>query len=733
DEYNDKWGHFRSVFIPQKSKDGQLYVVCADIKVDFVNEQLTKILENSIVEIVFYILILLPLFAAYFYHNRRINHMLEAEVKRRTRELKTLLDNSDQGFLSFSGDMLIHPEYSAKCKEIFGREIEGENIAEFLFGEDEIHKNTFVENIRSLIGDEDELKVENILSLLRSEFTIAKKIIIVEYRKISTETFMLILTDITEKTALENKLRTEKNKLQMIVSAVEDSNELFDLLDDYREFLGSQFELIKNNTTPCENAVRIYREVHTFKGLFAQKDFMMTPIALHKLEDKLSLILREESTTNEQIVDLLKKVDLENWLERDLSLLLQVLGENFLNKRDEIALRCEDIDSLNLKIRICAKDAKLQEEVIEKIIANVERLKAKSLYEKLSPYPKLVEKLSRNLGKHLYPMLIKCDKNIILEDAHKPFVKSLIHLFRNGVDHGIESPEERRIRGKDEMGSISCTVTATEGGWKICIQDDGMGINTPLVAKTAITKGILTQDDVDAMSAEEINLLIFHDNFSTKEVISELSGRGVGLRIVKYEMEAIGGTFSVTSRDGEGTAFSFFIPSTNRKTISASQECTELLTPVAVRTRAFLSEDIGLNLLSKDFQIVSTHILTPYPYMVQIKISGSINYLFIMGFESKMLEEIGRFFIVDAQGDTAYEFMKEQVACEVANTVLGNAITHFSNKGAGVTIMPPSMIGTGNVLLKRSHENICTTEIKTSSGLITLAFIENTNKEVTSC
>ena len=86
------------------------------------------------------------------------------------------------------------------------------DIAELLFGKDEKQKDAFMENIRSLIGDTNQLRVENILSLLRSEFSIAKKAIIVEYRKIGTETFMLILSDVTEKRALEKKFEIEKNK-----------------------------------------------------------------------------------------------------------------------------------------------------------------------------------------------------------------------------------------------------------------------------------------------------------------------------------------------------------------------------------------------------------------------------------------------------------------------------------------------------------------------------------------
>lgn len=727
EESTDKWGHFRSVFIPQVSSDGQFYIVCADVKIDYINQELKQILEKSIVELIFYMVILIPLFVTYVSHNRRHQYILETEVQRRTRELRTLLDNSDQGFLSFSGDMRVHPQYSAKCVAIFKKEIRDLNISDLLFGEDEKQKSAFVSNISSLIGDNDELRVENILSLLRSEFMIVKKTITVEYRKISTETFMLILTDVTEKRALEKRLEIEKNKLQMVVSAIENRSELFELLDEYSEFMANRRDLVEDEQSALDNITEIYREVHTFKGLFAQKDFIVTPMGLHKLEEKLSLLLDDTASTNEQLFTLMKKVELENWLERDLAVLEQVLGKDFLEKKDAITLTCTDIDKLNTEIRLCAKDAQLQEEIIERITTKVGRLKEKSLAEELSSYSKLVERLSQKLGKHLNPMKIECDKTIMMEEAHRPFVKSLVHLFRNCVDHGVESPEERLIRGKYEMGTISCTVTTAEDGWEICIQDDGAGIDTLLVAKTAILKGILTQEEVNVMSADAINLLIFNDHFSTKESISELSGRGIGLGALKHELEALGGNLKLVSTEGKGAIFRFFVPTCHTDESLSGSACLGILIPIATRARSFLSDDMEIELLENDFEISKPNILPSYPYAVKIRISGAVNALFIMGFEAHALEEVSKFFVVDAQGDAAYEFMKEHVACEVANTVLGNAITNFPNKGVGVSITPPFMIGLGNPLFKNAHTNLCTTEIKTSGGAIMLALLaENT-------
>jgi signal transduction histidine kinase len=565
DEYSDKWGYFRSVFIPQKSADGRLFVVCADVKIDFVKGELDRVLKESIFELLFYIAILLPLFAAYHYHNKSINEELEAKVRERTKQVKTLLDNADQGFLSFSSDMVVHDEYSTKCAEIFGCEIGGKNVAQALFGSDERAGDLFAENLRLLVGDDDALRVENILSLLCKEFVIGKKTIAAEYKMVSHDSFMLILTDVTEKKELAKSLEKEKDRLKMVVSAVANPVEFFELLDEYEEFVKGRMELVDASKTALYNLSKLYRTVHTFKGLFAQKDFIVTPQGLHKLESRFSKFLTDSKTTNDDIKAVLKKVELENWLERDISVLTQILGDEFFDRKDKISVSSEAIDTLHGKIRLRAEQAGIEEDVIEQIVVEVARLKQKSLYQLLSSYPKLAEQLAQRLEKQIYPVQIICDKNIFIKDEYKPFVKSLVHVFRNSVDHGIETPEIRVSCGKEELGTISCAVSDTGGVLEITIADDGAGIDATKVAQKAVERGICTQEQISIMSKNDIAELIFSDNFSTKDEVSEFSGRGVGLGAVKAELENAGGWMKVSTVSGTGTTITFFLPYSSKK------------------------------------------------------------------------------------------------------------------------------------------------------------------------
>jgi two-component system chemotaxis sensor kinase CheA len=133
-------------------------------------------------------------------------------------------------------------------------------------------------------------------------------------------------------------------------------------------------------------------------------------------------------------------------------------------------------------------------------------------------------------------------------------------MVRNAIDHGIESAEGRRAAGKSEQGEIRISAAHRAGRIVIDVQDDGGGINRPRVREIAIKRGVIEPDA--ALTDEEIDNLIFAPGFSTAEVVSDLSGRGVGMDVVRRSVESMGGRLSVTSTPGAGTLFSLSLPLT---------------------------------------------------------------------------------------------------------------------------------------------------------------------------
>lgn len=138
----------------------------------------------------------------------------------------------------------------------------------------------------------------------------------------------------------------------------------------------------------------------------------------------------------------------------------------------------------------------------------------------------------------------------------------LTHLLRNSLDHGIESPAERKAAGKSETGSIELLFRLESGMVRIELTDDGCGIDIDMVRETAVAKKVISQNDSQIMSREEILNLIFHPGFSTKKIITDVSGRGVGMDIVMINVQALRGDIAVDTRKGEGSTFTLSVPLT---------------------------------------------------------------------------------------------------------------------------------------------------------------------------
>jgi len=138
---------------------------------------------------------------------------------------------------------------------------------------------------------------------------------------------------------------------------------------------------------------------------------------------------------------------------------------------------------------------------------------------------------------------------------------SLIHLIRNAVGHGIETPEDRKKAGKSAAGQLTLKAYTENDAVFIDIKDDGHGINIEKVKSIAIEKGLISKEDAAGMDDRDVALLIFEPGFSTMDKVTSIAGRGVGMDVVKIALDTVGGTISVDTKAGEGTTFSLRLPS----------------------------------------------------------------------------------------------------------------------------------------------------------------------------
>lgn len=176
-------------------------------------------------------------------------------------------------------------------------------------------------------------------------------------------------------------------------------------------------------------------------------------------------------------------------------------------------------------------------------------------------YPKMIRDLSKKLNKQMKLYITGEDTELdrtVIDEIGDP----LMHLLRNSADHGLENAELRVERGKDPVGNIYLNAFQDGNSVIIEVRDDGNGIDTEKVRNKALEKGTITQEQAEVMTDKDIVDLLFRPSFSTSEKVTDVSGRGVGLDVVKTKIEALGGDIDVKTALGEGSCFSIRLPLT---------------------------------------------------------------------------------------------------------------------------------------------------------------------------
>lgn len=188
--------------------------------------------------------------------------------------------------------------------------------------------------------------------------------------------------------------------------------------------------------------------------------------------------------------------------------------------------------------------------------------------------PRIVRDLSVELDKKIDLQMIGAETELdrqVLELIRDP----LTHMVRNSGDHGVEVPAERLAAGKPETGTISLNAFHEGGHIVIEISDDGKGLNSERIKEKVLSNGLATEDELAKMSLQQIQQFIFNAGLSTAAAVTAVSGRGVGMDVVKTNIEKIGGTVELKSVEGEGTTFNIKIPLTLAIVSALVIECAE--------------------------------------------------------------------------------------------------------------------------------------------------------------
>ncbi len=209
-----------------------------------------------------------------------------------------------------------------------------------------------------------------------------------------------------------------------------------------------------------------------------------------------------------------------------------------------------------------------QRDIIQRLNSVTSELQEATLRARMQPvgnlfnkFPRMVRDLARQLGKQveieLHGREVELDKTI-LEQLSDP----LMHLIRNSVDHGIEMPEDRVAKGKSATGCVVLSATHEDGQVRIQIRDDGKGIDPAAIRAKAIALRLKTESELDRLSSSELHSLILLPGFSTAKTVTEISGRGVGMDVVKTNIEQLEGTLKIDSVFGTGCSMELRLPLT---------------------------------------------------------------------------------------------------------------------------------------------------------------------------
>jgi two-component system, chemotaxis family, sensor kinase CheA len=235
---------------------------------------------------------------------------------------------------------------------------------------------------------------------------------------------------------------------------------------------------------------------------------------------------------------------------------LMNLFEELVIDRGRLEQIAEEVDHKDLKEtveRMSRVSGNLQG-----IILNMRMVPIEQVFNR---FPRMVRQLSRDLGKKIDLKIVGAETELdrtVIDEIGDP----LVHLLRNALDHGIESLEDRLQAGKPEVGNISLKAYHSGNHVFVEIEDDGNGINKEKVLSKAISNGVITKDEANHLEDRQINELIMQSGFSTADKISDISGRGVGLDVVKNKIESLGGSITIESEQGKGSLFSIQLPLT---------------------------------------------------------------------------------------------------------------------------------------------------------------------------
>ncbi|MCD6473264.1 chemotaxis protein CheA [Candidatus Aerophobetes bacterium] len=328
-----------------------------------------------------------------------------------------------------------------------------------------------------------------------------------------------------------------------------------DLLQKIRE---KKISISKETVDELNSSYNIL--VKLIKNIEKSGEELLQPEFISSKEEKTEKKISPEKPLPQKKIRLEKTIRVS---ENKLDLLMNLAGELIINRGGlfSIAQKLEAGEKISETCKQLRETIEVMNRItrdLQTVVMDIHMLPIKNLFNK---FPRMIRDLCRKKNK-------KIELKISGEETHldKMMIEKLgdplIHLIRNSVDHGIETPEERRAKGKPEKGTIKLSAFQEGESVTIKIEDDGKGINPELICQTAIKKGIINEEKIKSLNKKERLNLIFLPGFSTAKKVTDISGRGVGMDVVMTAVKDLRGEIDVDTHIDRGTVFTITLPLT---------------------------------------------------------------------------------------------------------------------------------------------------------------------------
>lgn len=626
------------------------------------------------------------------------------------KQLNHVFNQIDQGVIQIDKNFKCGEAYSSEALRLFGKSPESQSLPELFYPSDEGEKAFFIDLLQQIFKFNDQ-STEVYMSLLPEEILLGNKYVGLSYKLIEDHerqtSLMVFMTDLTNEKILQANIEQEQWVLKMVVKALIYSDTVRMLVKSYETFAQEAARIAVTHSYD-----ELQREVHTFVGSFSQYEWRHTAEALRQLEDKLhegaltemSGVSGEQersSSEHEVLLELFSPEHLMAMVEKDLELIQIAVGVDFLKESPQCLVEKEKI--LRIEDRIIEL---LSPEEQKAILPLVRELRYVSIKGYLEQYETYVAELGQRLDKNVVLNDIMGKDVFIDPEAHEMTFRSLVHLIRNSIDHGIESENERAEAGKSVPAQLTFSIESDETRLYIHLKDDGRGINFDALRRQALLEGY----DSDFIQALDNESLPFLSRLSTKNSVSETSGRGVGMAAVREAVERTGGTISLKSQMNEGTEYIISLPL--HKRTEDFTNSNDFMIGITEVVDELMCKSFGNCLMAGPIQEENRIVLDEMTAIIHLK--GTLNLIVMVSVTKELIRSLLPHMIFYEMSEDIESETEEDLLSEFANTLLGNALRTFDQKEDIFHLGIPVIMSHTEGYIKYSQDTITSRQFEQS-------------------